>query len=62
MTHGIMLLNYIHILFKTIVHNIQSRIKQSTCFGLLSHYQARTKNTCGVKCLFDVHNKDPMMA
>ena len=31
-------------LLLTATHNIQSRIKQATCFGLLSHHQALIKN------------------
>jgi hypothetical protein len=30
---------------KTAMHNIQSGIKQTTCFSLLSQYQALIKNT-----------------
>jgi hypothetical protein len=29
---------------KTFIHNIQSSIKQDTCFGLLSHHQAHISN------------------
>jgi hypothetical protein len=31
-------------LFRTVIHNIQNRIKQATCFGLLNHHQTLTKN------------------
>jgi len=35
---------YIYILPKTFIHSVQSRIKQPTCFGLLSHHQAFIMN------------------
>jgi hypothetical protein len=35
----------IYFLLKPVLHNIQSGIKQTKCFGLLSHHQALISNT-----------------